>query len=803
MMKIDIRYFLLALFLCLEGGNPLMAQDKIIEINVVSKDANSTTDSTSHVSNAAIFGFRDLPSAVKFQKQLNDLLSGFVPKQNDADVYVLTDAQGYAEVELPLDGVLVVQDPGGSEAVLKRIDGRMKVKVVLQTDGKLMKEVPVTVNRKRANTPRPMRRVGNRIVIGPQVFYLPGDDIKSNCRVGLAPIATCLESFDTITGRIDTIEVIRPFVKDGEAYRRSQDRRMGYDMPLQDKLAQFTSDTFLKEHQEDSIIIYHVLYPVDIRKHYKVDATLWFEDYNRIYRSDSVCLSEGFDQEPMRFLEFDMMTLPIQDREEYVRKGRRERRNDKQYLNLNFVVGKAKLLESDSLNFVQLERLRNKMSVYYNDATTTITKGFIRGKASPEGGIELNRALSLKRARYLREMISNSFPGSGITYHEDATVATWAEVADSLEADSLWDYANQVRACNERESKIRKLPFYGYIKDTILPRLRVVEFEYEYVTNRVKTTEEILRSYDVDPGYRDGSKGQDYEFYTLFKHKKKLQNNPSALEPLAAAAYERVRDLGADRPWPLAAYHLATCYLQRGHVDTLLLKPYLSWNMPPNYAPKDVNQQSQGVWNDEAIVCAHIAMLCKAGDYVMADSIAVNLLPDDPKFKRLRLFLDCLNERWNVPEVRDSIAATSALNKVVVYAAQDAEGEDNTIFHQAALSLAKDSTKLNQRDPRVKYLQAILRFRLDCPIKDNIKKFPESRFYKSEIWEDEDPDDPEVRERDWGYPMVECALLDESFVRILQYDGYFNKAYRESFNAYWKKLKARRAKAAERTHHTK
>ncbi len=784
-----MRYIfgLLLLFFTV-AWRPCQAQLKNIEITVVSVDASESGYNRKEkpVGGAEVYGFFDFPKAEAFRKKLVDDLTYTPNWQSDCDRFTQTNDEGLADIELPLNGVVVVR-PSFGNPYLEHIRNRMEVKVTIKNDeGRMMKTLMTSAKQKRRNKPRPNRRVGNKITIGPQSFLLYDSETRSNARAGLAPIVTVLESYDSIHGTIDTFEVMRPFIKDGRAYHRSQERRMGYDLK-HDRLNAFRSNHFMETREEDSIIIHHVLYPVERNKHYKVDATKWFEDYNMVYSSDSVCLSEGYDQEPMRFLEFDMVNIDI-DKTRYEKIGRPEMRNDKRELHLNFVVGEARLDPNDSTNFEQLNQLKQDLGRYINDKDGDISSAVIRGQASPDGGMAVNARLCAQRAQYLRGELTSAYPSLSSKTTVTSDVATWGDVADLLERDSLQEYAmqvrdivNAVRDTRSQELRIRALPFYTYIKEKVLPRLRVVEFSFNYYTRRVRTVEEVYNLYDTDPGYRNGTKEQDYEFYMLFD---KVKNSPKELETLAQAAYKSVKETGSGRQWPLAAYHLAQCYLKRDHIDTLLLKPYLSWYMGPNYEKRDFNQQLEGWYNDEAIVCAQIAMLCKAGDYTMADSIAANLLPDSPKFAKLRLFLDCLNEGWNEPRVRDSVASTSPLNKAVVYAAQDDPDVDNSGFHKAALYVLQDSTQVNPKDPRVKYMEAILRFRLEQTNKE-VKKFADRNFIYDEYYDEADG----FPRADWGVPMVECARMDEKYVKMLQYDGYFTKAYREAFNAYWKKLK--------------
>ena len=758
----------------------------IIEVNVVQVELDNKAVAPKPLGGAEIYGFFDFATAERFKKRLKTDLT-YVPNVGkDCDAYVQTDDHGFAEIKLPLNGVLVIRSMDGTP-VLEHIHGRMKLTTKVTVEGRMMQEVQKEVQRRLRNKPRPNRKVGNRITIGPRAFYIDETEAKSNARFGLAPIATVLDSYDAETGHVDTFAIFTPVIKDGIAYNRSQERRMGYDLK-NDSLYCYRDTNFMRTRQMDSVIVHHVLYPVDKNKHYRVYATKWFEDYNLVYSTDSVCLSEGYDQEPMRFLEFNVLESEI-DTARYKRQGRRELRNETRDLYLNFATGKAKLDPKDSASFAQIEQLMSDLGRYVGErADEGVSMATIRGVASPEGGMDLNKSLCYKRALYLKDLISDRYPSLDEITTVTSEVATWLDVANELEKDSQMEYAAKVReivskvkGVNGQTWRIRKLPFYDYIRDNILHRLRKVEYTFVYYTNRVRTPEEIYALYESDSLYRSGSGEEDYEFYILFDL---LKDRPKEMEELAVAAYKTIKDVNVDRPWPLAAYHVAQSCLKQDIMDTTLLKPYLNWTLPPNTHLRDAYQQTQGWWNDEAIVCTHIAMLCKAGDFIMADSVATNLLPEDKKFDKLRLFLDCVNEGWNDERVRDSVASTSPFNKAVVYAAQDDPDTDNASFHRAALYILQDTTLCNPTDPRVKYLEAILRFRMEGN---------EDKTYWTDVNFEYDalhPEDDEFTRTDFGVPMVECAKLDEKFVeKNLPYDGYFTKAYRDAFFKYWKKYK--------------
>lgn len=791
-MRLNKILFLLFFLLCVGVGR-VQAQLRTIEVQVNEKYEKGVRPKR----NVEVYGFFDKKAMEALRKKFVD--SGkdggmiYSPVETDFDCMAKTNPEGFCELDLPMNGWVLVR-PDMSDPIPSKIPKNMKVVVTLESGGgtKVMGEVKKVAKAQRRNRPACGIRAGNRKWVGPFPFYLFENQTKSNARMVLAPLVVTFKG-DTVDNRLkvtfeDTVMFARPFVKDGEQYNRTQMRRMGFDIS-NDPLAQYRSTTFMQTREEDSVMIYLELYPLEVGKHYRVNAHQWFEDFNTVYSSDSVCLDEGYDKDPMYFLDYDLVNVPI-DRQKYERVGRREMRNDHRKLDLKFLTGKAELDPEDTLSFKQLTQLKQDLSRYVRDGGG-ISSATIHGQASPEGGAATNERLCRERAAYLRGEIGRAPAMAGADLKVTANVAPWSKVVNLLEADSLAEEAVQVRAITNsigdmraQEQRISALPCYAYIKERVLPRLRVVDFEFNYFVNRVKSRDEIWTQFQNDPEYRAGRGQLPYEFYQLFQ----MELKDDEREVLAKAAFESVKDEDGFKPWALAAYELAHCYLKRGHVDTLLLQPYLDWRLAPNVHPMDFEGNSRGYINDEAIVAAQIGMYCLAKDYLMADSLAANLLPESPKYKKLRVFLSCLCGYWNDPEVRDTVEASSAWNKVVVVAAQDTPDDV-----AEALRLLQDETKIDQMDPRTLYLTTQLRFRAEAD--KTAKKFTAMNFRKQE---DDIPaftgtgygmDEAEAKE-DWGYPLIMACLQDEKYVNLALYDGYFNEAFRKAFWDYWARIKS-------------
>lgn len=783
----------LALILLLAFPMKALPQAKNITVTVYRIEDVQKKDARVPWNRQIVYGFFGSGKFNKFKANCEEARKKgmtYVPaSESEYDVLAETDVEGNCTLLLPLSGYVIVK-PEGAEAKYEPVKGRLNIDLNVVA-AKIMRTVTKTAVRPPGPQPQIPNSCGNRLEFNYQ-FPLDPELVNVKSRIVLRPLVTVIE-----TG--DTLGYLKPYVKDGKEFAKANLRRMGFD-ETRDPLWKYRNGKngiMYESNKRDSISIAFVLAPIDRKLHYRVTADMLFGmSLKTPYRVDSICLAEGPVRDPMRFLDYDMIEVPI-DRTLYARHGRAEFSKDHEKLNLNFVVGEARLDSTDTANVVQLERLKKNLARYM-DENSGITGAIIHGSASPDGGIALNERLCRSRAEYLRNEL-RSFPALQEAWRSGevkttAKVASWERVAEQLAADSLKVEEEMVRSVlkfvsnpRKQEEQIRKLPCWDVIEKRILPKLRIVDIEYFYYTNRVKTREEIWAQYQQDPDYRQGKRQVPYEFYQLLD----MIKDPAEKEPIARAAYESVKDEDGHRPWPLAAYDLAQCYAARDFVDTTLLVAYLDTVGRKFERKYDFDLDANVGWyNDPAIVTAHINMLCKAGDFAKAYTCAFKLLPEkDPKYDRLRMFLRCLNCEWDVSEVMDTVANSSYWNNIVVKAAQNDRADKET-----ALFMLNDAAKVNQADPKTLYMKAQLLFNLYGKAQKSTVGYKDINFMYDEFFEPS-PEDPYVDSDgfeliNWGLPMAQCCALDEKYYDIMLWDGEFNEDYRKAFKAYWKKVKS-------------
>lgn len=761
------------------------AQQKEIVITVKKKDEN---DNISLWKGVDVYGFNSSKKAnimEQIYQKCKKSGSVFIVDDGMYDTKDITNEEGFCTMMVARTGYLCIIAEGG--LAFKKVPIEGKTEVIVTLDG--TKEIgTVNVSAKMPVPPPPKIEVcGNRV----EMFYpIPIDSTQTDgkSRMVIVPVCSIVE-----TG--ENLGYMQPVVFDGIEYQRANLRRMGFD-ESRDPLYYYRIPKFMETHKADTVPFHLLVEPIDVKLHYQVVGLQTFVSTSNIpYRVDSIMICDGSREDPMRFLDYSLIDIPM-ERARYEERGKPARNEDHAKLDLNFLQGEARLDPSDTLNIRKLRDLRTNLS-RYNGATSSIDGVVIHGSASPEGGMAVNERLCRERAEFIRQQL-NSFPelqevrsiGGIKTTHK---VATWADVANLLESDSLKDEAASVRGIlsivsdmRKQEEQIRRLPCWDYINTSILPRLRVADIQCDYITNRVKTKQEIWEQYQKDPDYHVGKKQQAYEFYQLLG----MIENLVEKEVIAEAAYNSVERYGM--PWLLAAYDLAQCYIARGHVDTTLLKPYIDITKRFDVQWRDMYGPIRFYYNDKAVVATQIKMYVMAGAYRSARILAEYLWKDDDQtipeeYKKMKLFLKCLDCGWKDPKVVEMVSATSYWNNIVVTAAQNDVGR-----WVKALYMLNDPLKVNQADPKVLYMKAQMRFNIRYSRNKVTAKIKEEAFiFNSEYGESED--DPEKDmfgddRNDYGLAMVQCCLLDPAYLEVLRWDGVFNKSYRDTFYAYWEKI---------------
>ena len=584
-----------------------------------------------------IFAFNTVAAAQDAMRQLESGDGSVMADQQE-----IAGADGYYEIRVAENGALVIRV--AMKTVLEEVRYRNEISVSI--DGGIQLDEVEVVGMATRPTPKPVagKIVGGKLIVDNSV-RIPNNYGASNRRLIMQPYV-----IDCNTEEV--VKYIDPTVLDGTEYDLTQNRRMAFNMS-NDALAKFINRRKpLNEGIFDIDIRDSVPVP-DPQRTYSVLAKVIIADYTHDTYEDEWKLTTCKIKRPMQFLEYSFDDYAL-DPNKYKETPRRERRDTKGNIQLTFLVAKAELDPEYPENEIQMNKLRNDLMEIINGDGTTLKEFKIMGVSSPEGAYQSNLALAKRRTDYAMSQIVSMIPAGKwarvYKHPTEARVATWSEVADLLEADTLLNEAAEVRAIVEKYSSqdaqyaaIRKLPFHETAVKNTFPRLRTVQYEYKHEIFRELNPEEIVDRYYNDPNYKEGKKQfTRYEYWHLFQKIK----DPVEAEKIYRRAYNETMALnskGKKVPWILAANNLAMSLLKRDTFDVEILQPLIDYTRPINSILTDNDGISiiKTEVNPENIVANQLAMYIRANNFDDA-SILADKLPNNDKFKMVKAFANCL-----------------------------------------------------------------------------------------------------------------------------------------------------------------
>ena len=707
-----------------------------------------------------VFAFNTVAAARDALKQLE---GGGGTMMSDADAVAGPD--GYYEIRVAENGALIFRVAMKSEL----LEVNYKQTIDLSIDGGIaLDEVEVVAESKRPQ-PKPVagKIVGNKLIVDNSVT-IPNNYGAANRRLIMQPYV-----LDCTTE--DTVRYIDPTVIDGVEYGLTQDRRMAYNMK-NDILAPFINQRrALNEERFDLIVKDSVPVP-DPRRIYSVLTKVIIADYTHPTYQDEWKLTTCKIKRPLQFLEFSFPDFAL-DPNKYKETPRRERRNTAGNISLTFLVGKAQLDPEDPNNELQMNKLKNNLLEIINGEGTTLKEFKITGVSSPEGRYASNLALAKERTNFALQQITSVIPAEKwkrVYKHPTETrVATWDEVADLLEQDSLLNEAEEIRAVTKKFKNpdaqfatISRLPYYATTIKERLPRLRTVQYEYKHEIFRELNPDEILDRYQNEPNYREGKKQfTRYEYWHLFQ----MVKDPKEAEKIFRRAYKETMayDLkGKEKPWILAANNLAIALLRRDTFDIEVLKPLVDITRKVNLVDRfnDGISVIETEVNPEVVVANQLAMYIRAYNFDDA-SILAGLLPDTERFQMIKAFANCLGGYYdyrgaaNVKESEERkkvfqlVKSSSPMNNIVMCMAMETD-----LYNREAEKILKEMPV----NALTKYLKLVLFIRANKLYEwsyDNALAFDEA-----------------------------CKMLDEiikmetKYHKIAENDGEISKEFMEYFD---------------------
>lgn len=696
---------------------------------------------------------KDMLEALK-QDNINMTLSA---------MYEVPDATGSYQITLPETGSIVIK-VSSAPPVLEEIKGRREITTYVDL-GHVLQQVNIVVSRNEPTpTPPDDEQYGDMLFLSGLGMSIDESSAKPNARMIIQP-------YVINNNRNQELVMYRlPHVFDGEEYSITQHRRMGYDLQHDSLGAYIDSKVSLEKNGKytwnDTIKL------PNADENFQLVARAQLVDYTRPYWDKYVELSPKSRRRPLQFLEYSLEQYEL-DPKKYEEKPKVERRTGVEDISLSFLLGKAELDTEDPNNEVQLNKLKAKLLEIVNGESSTLKELHLYSVSSPEGSYASNMLLSQRRLAFARSLIYSVIPPNTMkrlyTYTpNDSRVATWLEVSDLLERDTLFTEATAIREIVKKYPKsqdqqyrqVAALPYYNTLIKSYLPKLRSMKCEYTAEIYRALTKEEILHRYQTDPDYRSGKKNFAlYEYWHLFN----MVKDPRELEQLYRRAYDYSKELTNGKPWILAANNLAVSYLKRDTVDLTILQPLIDIRVKGCNVERRFDGRVIGVDNVEEVVANQLAMYLKKGRFSEA-SILARILPDTEKNKVIKAFTLCLGGYYKVKpglkpkEARERaetfklVSNSSPLNKVIMYLAM--KDKDCDVVAEKAL------TELPPDDPKTLYLKAVINCRK--AVSDSNPMALWSMYAEDALYEcfKKDPNK--------GDPK-------KSFVRIAEWDGDISK----------------------------
>lgn len=220
---------------------------------------------------------------------------------------------------------------------------------------------------------------------------------------------------------------------------------------------------------------------------------------------------------------------------------------------IGFRSGSAEIEEDLASNASELEKVKLTLRELAMDEKFEIDSIVVSANASPEGNMKYNNALSAERAEsaaaflnaYMEhfndslrraaglfvqvddscsegEMETGSPVGSrDVSFLHRSGGENWRELAILVEADSLMSASDkdsfrklmeEIEDQDKREATMKKMPYYGYMREKLYPSLRTVDFVF--CLHRAGMVKDTVHTSVLDSVYMNGVqalKNREYE----------------------------------------------------------------------------------------------------------------------------------------------------------------------------------------------------------------------------------------------------------------------------------------------------
>lgn len=329
---------------------------------------------------------------------------------------------------------------------------------------------------------------------------------------------------------------------------------------------------------------------------------------------------------------------------------------------ISFKRGKSAIDLKDTESNEQIRNLEDWLNSFKNNKEIFVKSVSVMARTTPEGIEHRNRALSRKRTKSVRELLSKRVGGMYFaeTYDEHDNVVPWSVVADTMQlmqASEAQNFAEELRGIvkkyqtlDEQYYAIRLNPqLYQYVCNNVLNRVSVVEVNVEYILSAILSRAQIVDIYHEDSVFLNSirpyqayellcylaAEEQWDELYNVSKSVYEYHSREHRVKKYLLETESQKKLVVADdfAPYPLAAYYYALTCLKKGEPDLNILKPYLD---DGRVSVKGLDRHDNMAMNLPAFISVQTLMYCQAGDFANAEALIRKYnLQDAPEFKDL------------------------------------------------------------------------------------------------------------------------------------------------------------------------
>ena len=582
---------------------------------------------------------------IRVQGKITDIATG----EAIAAVNVIVD--GYVVAYSDIDGnytctvsrnAEVIFYSGQYEEVKVKVDNRQIINVQMQMLTIELNEAVVTASFGKTTVyvePTDLQIVGDHFVLKTSV-RIPKKRFDLNSRFIFQPTLYNATLKDT--------SFFRPVVIDGESYSINHERYYSFG-DSKDRLADYIVTNEL--NQTDHIYFYKdslYIKPTDFDHDYKSDCYIGI---NGLFRketsqfggktdySDTLTIARG-TVNPLRFLEYNIEPQDLTDTT-LIPKPEMKLLMDAGVSKIKFVLGKARVDESDPESVQNIQTIKQKIQAIINNEFATLKSIEIAGYASPEGSYRQNLSLAKERTDLILKDVASSLDPSIAKYVEltsTSVVEPWSKVADILR-ESDPDLAEH----------IDKLVYtYADTHDKIIPHMRNHK---KYRTKLLNETLPSLRKVEYTLNYSEFRKLKDHEIWDRYNKK---------TEEISRYEYWRLIDTAPDS---LSRYALINEGLEHYPNFTYVANELAVQLIKRDSVNLDILKPSLGRKAPHPVIYNQALMALGAKEVAMADSLA-RLLPMDDRSTYLKSITAALAGDFET--AYPMIASRGGLNEVLL-----------------------------------------------------------------------------------------------------------------------------------------